>query len=148
MNTSSRSRKYSHESPLFSKYLRDISADLGMCVATHVCSKTSILSNNSLAIRLSAIFINLLLCHGFPTKNRGLIIMQWLWGMSVQLKSQGRLVGNRQAFYDLRLLLVMMVLSDSCLLVVMYRLVCMGLGLFGCFCAHIRHYTQKALCCF
>ena len=135
MNTSSRSRKYSHESPLFSKYLRDIFTDLGMCLATRVCSKTSILSNNSLAIRLSAIFINSLLCHGFPAKNRGLIITQWLWGMSVQSESQGWLVGNKQAFYDLRLLLVMIFLSDSCLLVVMYRLVCTGLGLFGCFCA-------------
>ena len=61
--------------------------------------------------------------------------MQWLWGMYVQSESQGWLVGNKQAFYDLRLLLVMMVLSDSCLLVVMYRLICTGLRLFGCFCA-------------
>ena len=150
MYTSSRSRKYSHESPLFSKYVSDISADLGMCLATHVCSKTSILSNNSLAIRLSAIFINSLLCHGFPAKNRGLIITHWLWGMSVQSESQGWLVGNKQAFYDLKLLLVIMVLSNSCLLIVIYRLVCTCLGSFSCFYAQyvLLDITPKALCCF
>ena len=55
--------------------------------------------------------------------------------MSVQSESQEQLVGNKPAFYDLRLLLVMMVLSDNCLLVVMYGSICKGLRLFGCFCA-------------
>ena len=55
--------------------------------------------------------------------------------MSVQSECQERLVGNKPAFYDLRLLLVMMVLSDNCLLAVMYGLTYKGLRLFGCFCA-------------
>ena len=105
---SSRSRKYSQDSPLLSKYFREILAYLGICLATFVCSKMSIWSNNSLTIELSAILMQFSQCLCFPTKTRGISFTQQLYCMYSQSVSNIWLVGNRKVTLSLlKLLLVM-----------------------------------------